>query len=587
MDIFGLLTLFGGVALFLYGMTEMGKGLEKSSGGKLKSILEKLTSNRIKAVMLGAGVTAVIQSSSATTVMVVGFVNSGIMKLSQAIGIIMGANIGTTITSWILSLTGIQSDNFIINLFKPSTFAPILAVIGVIFLMFTKSEKKKDLGMIFLGFTILIYGMEAMSGAVAPLADVPEFRNILLMFSHPILGLIAGTVLTAVIQSSSASVGILQALALTGAVSYGVAIPIIMGQNIGTCITAILSAIGANKNAKRAAAVHLYFNLIGTTLFMIIFYSINVFVRFEFLDNAASVAGIAVIHTVFNIVATFVLLPFAGFLEKLAIATIKDDKTEIDNEFQTLDVRFLESPGYAIKLSRDMGNKMAEIAKDGFLKSVSLFKKYDQDIADEVITIEGRVDRYEDEIGSYLLKLSSMDLTKADNKVLSLLLHCLGEYERISDHAVNIAEAAKEISDKNIKFSEKAEAELDVLIRAVTDVLEKAIKAVINLDISIAKTVEPLEEVIDTLNNELKNRHIGRLREGTCTIELGFIFSDITTNLERISDHCSNLAVFVIQLSMDEYDIHEYLDILKHEDNQEFKNDYKLVKKQYKLPVNS
>lgn len=587
MDIFGFLTLFGGLALFLYGMTEMGKGLEKLSGGKLKSILEKLTSNRIKAVLLGAGVTAVIQSSSATTVMVVGFVNSGIMKLSQAIGIIMGANIGTTITSWILSLTGIQSDSFIINLLKPSAFTPILAVTGIIFLMFTKSEKKKDIGTIFLGFTILIFGMDVMSGAVAPLANVPEFRNILLMFSHPILGMIAGTILTAVIQSSSASVGILQALALTGAVNYGVAIPIIMGQNIGTCITAILSAIGANKNAKRAAAVHLYFNLIGTILFMVIFYSINIFVQFEFLDHSASAAGIAVIHTTFNILATLVLLPFAGILEKLAVVTIKDGKTEKDSEFQILDIRFLESPGYAIKVSRDMGNKMAEIAKDGFLKSVSLFKNYDNDIVDEIITIEERVDRYEDEIGSYLLKLSSLDLTKADNKVLSLLLHCLGEFERISDHAVNIAEAAKEMNQKNLRFSENAVAELDVLVRAVTDVLDNAINSVIKLDVSIAKTVEPLEEVIDSLNNELKNRHIERLRKGTCTIELGFVFSDITTNLERISDHCSNLAVYVIQLSMDEYDIHEYLEILKHKDNQSFKNDYKLVKNQYKLPVNS
>lgn len=586
MNIFGVLTLFGGLALFLYGMNEMGNGLEKLSGGKLKSILEKLTSNRVKAVLLGAGVTAVIQSSSATTVMVVGFVNSGIMKLSQAIGVIMGANIGTTITSWILSLTGIQSDSFIINLFKPSAFTPILAVVGIIFIMFTKSEKKKDIGVIFLGFTILIFGMEVMSDAVAPLADVPEFRDILLMFSHPILGMIVGAIFTAVIQSSSASVGILQALALTGAVNYGVAIPIIMGQNIGTCITAILSSIGANKNAKRAAAVHLYFNLIGTILFMMVFYSINIFVRFEFLEHSASAAGIAVIHTTFNILATFVLLPFSGYLEKLAIVTIKDGKTEKDSEFQTLDIRFLESPGYAIKLSRDMGNKMAEIARDGFLKSVSLFKNYDKDIADEIRAIEERVDRYEDELGSYLLKLSSMDLTKADNKILSLLLHCLGEFERISDHAVNIAEAAKEMNQKNLRFSENAVAELDVLIRAVTDVLDNAIKSVIKLDVSMAKTVEPLEEVIDSLNNELKNRHIERLREGTCTIELGFILSDITTNLERISDHCSNLAVFVIQLSMDEYDIHEYLDILKHEDNEDFKNDYKLVKKQYKLPVN-
>lgn len=584
MDIFSFLLLIGGLALFLYGMTEMGNGLEKVSGGKLKSILEKLTSNKYKGALLGAGVTFVIQSSSATTVMVVGLVNSGIMKLSQAIGIIMGANIGTTITAWVLSLTGIQSDNIIVNLLKPTSFAPILAIIGIGFLMFSKSEKKKDLGTIFLGFTILMFGMDLMSGAVAPLADVPGFREILVKFSNPILGVLTGAILTAIIQSSSASVGILQAMAMTGIVNYGVAIPIIMGQNIGTCITALLSGIGAKKNAKRVAAVHLYFNLIGTLLFMALFYGINAFVNFDFLGNSINAVGIAVIHTIFNILATSVLLPFSKLVEKLAVITIKDSAEEEDDEFRKLDVRFLESPGYAVKLSSEMAIKMAKISRKGFLKAVNLFKKYESKEAKKVKDIENRVDRYEDEIGSYLLKLSTRDLNKDDNNVLTLILHSLGEYERISDHAVNIMYAAKEMESKGLSFSKCALGELEVLIRAVTNILNDTIDAFANLDISKAKTIEPLEEVIDSLNNEIKNRHVLRLKEGRCTAELGFVLSDITTSLERISDHCSNIAVYVIQLSMDELDIHEYLDELKHGDNENFKKQYKLVKKQYKLP---
>jgi phosphate:Na+ symporter len=584
MDVFGVLAMIGGLALFLYGMNAMGNGLEKLSGGKLEAILEKLTSNTIKAVLLGAGVTAVIQSSSATTVMVVGFVNSGIMKLSQVIGIIMGANVGTTITSWILSLTGIESSNLFIKFLKPSSFTPILAVIGVAFLLFAKSEKKKNIGNILIGFAILMFGMEAMSDAVKPLANVPEFTDILLMFRNPILGMIAGAILTAVLQSSSASIGILQALCVTGAVSYGAALPIIMGQNIGTCITAILSSVGANKNAKRAASVHLYFNIIGTAIFMIVFYIINIFVHFNFMTESAGPAGIAVIHTIFNILSTIVLLPFANVLEKLAIATVKDGEVQKDNEFQTLDVRFLETPGFAIKLCKDMSVKMADIARDALLKAIGLYDNYDDEIADEVKELEGRVDNYEDEIGSYLLKLSSKDLTKSDNNILSLILHCIGDFERISDHAVNIMETAKEMKRKKLNFSDEARTELDILIKAVTDILNKAVTAFENVDIKKAKTVEPLEEVIDSLNNELKNRHVERLRDGKCTIELGFVLSDLTTNLERIADHCSNIAIYVIQLSMEEFDVHEYLEILKHEDNKEFKEDYKATKKLYKLP---
>ncbi len=585
MDIFGVLTLIGGLALFLYGMSAMGTGLEKLSGGKLEGILEKLTSSKLKAVLLGAGVTAVIQSSSATTVMVVGFVNSGIMKLSQAIGIIMGANIGTTVTSWILSLAGIESNNVFIKLLKPSSFTPILAAIGIGFLMFSKKEKKHHIGTILIGFSILIFGMDTMSGAVEPLAEVPAFINVLTAFSNPILGMIAGAVFTAIIQSSSASVGILQALCLTGAVKYSTALPIIMGQNIGTCITAILSSIGASKNAKRAAAVHLYFNLIGTTIFMVVFYSLNVFLHFSVLGEAASPTGIAIIHSTFNIAATIVLLPFSNLLEKLAIKTIKDGKEEQeDNEFKILDIRFLENPSYALKLCKDMTDQMAQISREAFLSSLGLFTKYSEEIEKEIIHKENRVDKYEDAIGSYLVKLSSKNLTNEDSKTLSLLLHCIGDFERISDHALNIMQTAKEMKEKKVNFSKEAEQELKVFIKAVTDIMDKAVAVFENSDIEIAKSIEPLEEVIDYLHNEIKKRHINRLMEGKCTIELGFILSDITTNLERVSDHCSNIAVDVIQLSMDEFDVHEYLDELKHEDNQAFKDDYHAVKKLYVLP---
>lgn len=584
MDIFGVLLLIGGLALFLYGMNEMGNGLEKVSGGKLKSILERLTSSKLKGVLLGAGVTCIIQSSSATTVMVVGLVNSGIMKLSQAIGVIMGANIGTTATSWILSLTGIQSDNVLIKLLKPSSFTPILAIIGIAFIMFSKNEKKKDIGTIFLGFTILMFGMNLMSDAVAPLADVPSFRNAMLAFSHPILGMIAGAVITAIIQSSSASVGMLQALSLTGLVSYGVAIPVIMGQNIGTCITAVLSGIGANKNAKRAAAVHLYFNLIGTVLFMAIFYSINVFANFEFLANPINAAGIAVVHTVFNLLSSFVLLPFSKLIEKLAIITIKDGEDEEVNEFQTLDDRFLETPAYAIDIAYDMTNKMAALAKEGFDKAVGLLENYDSEIAKEVKEIENRIDRYEDEIGKYLLKISGKDLTVKDSKLHTIILHWIGEYERISDLSVNVMGAAKEMNSKGIGFSESADRELKVLIRAVDDILTNALDVALTLDVDKARKVEPLEDVIDSLNKEINNRHIVRLKYGLCTSELGFILADITTSLERISDHCSNVALYVIQLATDDFDIHDYIDELKHKNKDEFYKEYKSVKSQYKLP---
>lgn len=585
MDIFSAFAMLGGLALFLYGMHIMGEGLSKVSGGKLERILEKLTSNPFKAVLLGAGVTAVIQSSSATTVMVVGFVNSGIMKLTQAVGIIMGANIGTTATSWILSLTGIESSNFLLKMCKPTSFSPILAIIGVVLLLFSKKEKKKDVGMIMVGFAILMTGMSSMSDAVKPLADVPAFTNILLMFSNPILGVLAGTVLTAVIQSSSASVGILQALCATGSLTYATAFPIIMGQNIGTCVTAMISSIGAKKNAKRAALVHLYFNIIGTVVFMIGFYAINYIISFGFLSSVANAAGIAVIHSVFNITATILLLPFGKGLVKLACLTVKDDENdEEETTFTKLDERFLDKPAFAMEQCKEAAKSMAEIAKKGLYLSFELLKEYDVNKAEKVNEIETLVDKYEDQIGSYLLKLSSKNVSEEDSKTLTVLLHCIGDFERISDHAVNLMEAATEMKEKELVFSESAKAEIEVYMNAMIEIVDKAFQAFEENDIILAEEIEPLEEVIDGLNVKVKKRHVDRLRDGKCTIELGFVLSDITTNLERVADHCSNLAVSMIQIEKDGFDTHEYLDTLKRENKPEFIKRYKEYKEVYRLP---
>lgn len=590
MDLFDVLSMLGGLALFLYGMHSLGDGLEKLSGGKLETILEKLTSKPIFAVLLGAGVTAAIQSSSATTVMVVGFVNSGIMKLHQAVYIIMGANIGTTVTSWILSLTGVQGDNFFMKLLKPTSFSPIFAFIGIILLMFTKSEKKKVVGSILIGFAILMTGMETMSAAVKPLATVPEFTNILTMFKNPILGMIAGAILTAIIQSSSASVGILQALCATGVLSFSAALPIIMGQNIGTCVTAIISSVGTGKNARRTALVHLYFNIIGTVLFMILFYLINAFVHFSFMDSQASEVSIAIVHSVFNILTVLVLFPFAGLLEKLACLTVKDNpensvkKTQMEKDFRALDTRFLEVPGLAIAHSKNVAENMSELSKECLFKAMSLLTDYDEDTALEVSDLEDKVDKYEDELGTYLVKLSSKNLNENDSRMLSELLHCIGDFERISDHAINIQEAAKEMHDKELKFSEKAKIELSVFGQAVQDIVNLSFKVFKDNDDILATTVEPLEEAIDTLNYEIKNRHVRRLREGKCTIELGFVLSDVLVNYERISDHCSNIAVSLIQIHEDNYETHGYLDALKHKDEKNFKEKYNECLEHYILP---
>lgn len=591
MDIFDILKMLGGLAMFMYGMTVMGDGLAKVSGGKLERILEKLTNSPVKAVLLGAGVTAVIQSSSATTVMVVGFVNSGILKLSQVVGIIMGANIGTTVTSWLLSLTGIEGDSIVLQLMKPTNFSPILAIIGIAFIMFSKKESKKDIGGILLGFTVLMFGMEMMSGAVAGLGEVPEFTGMLTMFSNPILGMIAGAVLTAVIQSSSASIGILQALCATGAVSFGTAIPIIMGQNIGTCITAILSSVGAKKNAKRAALIHLYFNLIGTIVLMMVFYLLNSLLHFEFLTDAATLSGIAIVHSTFNVVATVMLLPFGKGLEKLAILTIRDkpgDEPEMiegmDRKlFQVLDSRFLDKPAFAVEQCRNLVEKMADLSRKAVFSAFNLFYGYEEENAERILSMEMMVDQYEDELSNYMIKLSQKSLSFEDSHTVSLLLHSIGDFERISDHAVNIMEAAKEMNEKGLQFTEEAAGELGIFTKAMKDIINLSFDAFKRNDLEMAKEVEPLEEVIDNLNAELKKRHIKRLQEGECTIEVGFVFSDIITNYERVSDHCSNLAVSMFQVNEEDFEPHSYIDTLKNEDSN-FKKMYKEDRKRYLLP---
>lgn len=590
MDFFDLLTMLGGLALFLYGMETMGEGLAKASGGKLERILEQLTSNTLKAVLLGAGVTAVIQSSSATTVMVVGFVNSGMMQLTQAVGIIMGANIGTTITSWILSLSGIESSHFFVRLLKPASFSPVMALIGVCFLMFSKKEKKRDVGLILIGFAILMTGMDTMSSSVRPLADVPEFTGLLTMFSNPVLGMLCGALLTAVIQSSSASVGILQALCATGAVSFGAAIPIIMGQNIGTCVTAVLSGIGAHKNAKRTALVHLYFNLMGTIIFMTIFYILNSFMQFEFMKRPVNAAGIAAVHTAFNVAATLVLFPFSKALVKLACLTIpesenkKEDTNKNAKDFQLLDMRFLDTPGYAVEQSRIVAVRMAELVKKALYCAVYLLDNFNEELTGKVMRLEKSVDRYEDELGSYLVKLSAKNLSEMDSHTVTMLLHCIGDFERISDHAVNIVETAQELHQKKIHFSSKAREELKVFTMALTEIVDSAFTVFSEEDYERAAKIEPLEETIDYLNQQLKKRHVERLRTGACTMELGFALADLTTNFERISDHCSNVAIALIQSRTDGYEAHEYTARLHRENNPEFQKEYMAYRKKYILP---
>ncbi len=590
MDIFDVLSMVGGLALFLYGMHIMGDALAKMSGGKLEKVLERLTSNKWSAVLLGAGVTAVIQSSGATTVMVVGFVNSGIMKLNQAVGIIMGANIGTTATSWLLSLSGIDGGSFFLQMLKPTSFTPILAVIGAILVVFCKSEKKHNIGTILLGFAILMYGMTAMSSAVEPLKDVPQFTQILTKFENPLLGVIAGFALTTIMQSSSVSVGILQALCSTGAVSYALALPIIMGQNIGSCTTAMISSVGASKDAKRAAAVHFYFNVIGTVVFMLVFYISNAFVHYAFLPQAANEVGIATIHSIFNIAATIVLLPLSGFLEFLAVKTIKDDDEEEDElskhdkVLQLLDPVFLERPGFAIMQCRKVASEMAELSMKSVGRAVGLLTAYDEEIEERIRKEEDTVDKYEDQLGTYLLRLSTKDLSKEDGHRLSLMLHSLGDIERISDLAVNILLAVEQMHKKELIFSKKAMDELAVYSKALEDILTMTVDAFEQNDRYKAALVQPLEELMDDMNKELKKRHVKRLRKGKCTIELGLSLSDISDTYERISDHCSNIATCVIQVEDDELDAHEHRKEVKEQDAKWYDEQYRAYEQKYALP---
>ena len=586
-DIFAILTLLGGLALFLYGMDVMGDGLKKLAGGRMEMILAKLTSNPFKGFLLGFGVTAVIQSSSATTVMLVGFVNSGIMKLGQTISIIMGANVGTTVTSWLLSTSGIEGDVIWLKLLKPSSFTPILAVIGVVITMFSKSDKKKNIATILLGFAVLMFGMEAMSDAVSGLKENDEFKNILVMFENPFMGILMGTLLTAIIQSSSASVGILQALSTTGTIPFAMAIPIIMGQNIGTTITPILSSISGNRDSKRVALACLLIKMLGVIIVAPIFYILNALVTFDFMDSMIDPFWIAIIHTLFNVLTTVVLIPFCGLIEKLSANLIRGKKNqkeeEKNNAFSALDERFISIPSFAIDTSRHLVCDMALLAQRSFESAAELINKYDKEIAEKVRKEEDEVDRYEDKISSYLVKVSGQNLTAKDSHAATSLLHCVGDIERISDHAVNMCEAAEEIKEKGIVFSEDAKKDLEVISAATREVLLLAVHALMENNLEIAKKVEPLEQVIDKLKRKIKNNHIKRLQEGNCTMEYGFVLSDLLTNFERVADHCSNIAVCLLEIAEGALDTHEYLSHVKKDGENEFFEQYDYYKAKYTI----
>lgn len=578
MTIFDVLTMVGGLCLFLFGMTVMGDALERRAGGKLQALLGKLTSNKMAGLFTGLGVTSVIQSSSATTVMVVGFVNSGLMTLKQAINVIMGANIGTTVTAWILSLSGISGDNIVVKLLKPMSFTPVLALIGIIFYMFCKSDKKKDTGTILLGFAVLMFGMDIMSNSVSGLADIPAFADLFLMFKNPILGMLAGAILTAIIQSSSAAVGILQALAMTGAVSYGAAIPIIMGQNIGTCITAILSSFGTNRNAKRAALVHLSFNVIGTAVWLTVYSIVKYTVAPALFDMAVTPAGIAVAHSAFNIACTILLLPMSSLLEKLAYILVPESKKP--DTVTVLDERLLATPAVALEQCHNQVIDMAGIAINAMKNGLRCFSAYDEKLAASVRDAEDKTDKYEDIIGTYLVKLSANQISDRDSAEAAKLLKIIGDLERISDHAVNLLDSAEEMRDKQLTFTETANAELANISSAIEEILDLTLMAFTNNNLTAAATVEPLEQVVDKLKGIMRNGHIERLQQGECTIETGFIWSDILTNLERTSDHCSNIAACVIDAEDRNLNLHESLRTAKKESSY-FKEQYNVYAKKY------
>ena len=566
MDIFKVLTMIGGLCLFLFGMNLMGQALERRAGGKLRTLLDKMTSNVFAGFLTGLGITAIIQSSSATTVMVVGFVNSGLMTLRQAINVIMGANVGTTVTAWLLSLAGIDSGNMWIKLLKPTSFTPVLALIGIIFYMFCKDTKKKDTGMILLGFATLMFGMDTMSGAVAGLKDVPAFAQLFVAFKNPVLGVLAGAVLTGIIQSSSASVGILQALAVTGQVSYAAAIPIIMGQNIGTCVTALLSSVGTNKNAKRAAVVHLMFNVIGVVVLLTAFCIVKAVFAPSILQMPATMYGIAVAHSCFNVICTALLLPCGGLLEKLAVRLVPDGPQEKAEQPVELDERLLATPPLALQQCRAVAEEMAACAAEALNRGLDAFSAYTPELAEGIRRDEKRCDRYEDALGTYLVRLSTQQMGAAESEEATELLKTIGDFERISDHAVNVLESAEELRTKGLTFSKTAQRELDVLSKAVRDILALALRAFREKDMDAAGQVEPLEQVIDDLKEQMRTRHILRLQQGQCSIETGFVWCDLLTDLERTSDHCSNIAGCVIDAAQHDLNLHETLRSVRHSD---------------------
>ncbi len=582
MDIFMILSLIGGLVLFLYGMDLMGDGLKRLAGGKLESILARLTSTKWKGFLLGLIVTAIIQSSSATTVMLVGFVNSGIMKLSQTISIILGANIGTTITAWLLSTAEIDGVGILMKLLKPTSFTPILALIGLLMIMSAKTDKRKNTGAILIGFAILMFGMDMMSDAVKGLRDNETFTNLLTMFSNPLMGILVGTIFTAVIQSSSASVGVLQALSLSCVIPYSTAIPVILGQNIGTTITPIISSISGNTDSKRVAITCLYIKMIGVIVVVGIFYALNSFFNFEFMTKQVGALEIAFVHTLFNILSTIILVPFTKAIEKLAIKTIKAKKSDEEeaDDFAILDDRFLAMPSFAVEKCKELVCKMSKISEDAFKKASGLLGEFSIDEFEAVGRLEKKVDSYEDKTSSYLVKIAKTDMSSKDSKIVTELLHCIGDIERISDHALNIAEAYKEVFDKELTFSDKAKEDLELINSAVSESLEIAISSLETNDLTLASKVEPLEQVVDRLKRKIKTGHIERLREGNCTVEMGFILSDLISNYERISDHCSNIAVCIIEIAHDSFETHEYLNRIKN-GGEEYTKMYEQYKKKY------
>lgn len=581
MDVFSVITLIGGLAFFLYGMHVMSTALEKMAGGKLEKTLKKMTSTPLAGLLLGVGITAVIQSSSAVTVILVGLVNSGIMQLSQSVGVIMGSNIGTTATAWILSLIGVEGDNLFVKLIKPEYFSLLFAFVGIGLIMLSKRQKRRDIGEILVGFSVLMMGMKLMSGAVEPLGDMPEFQSVLTAFENPILGVLVGTVFTAIIQSSSASVGILQALSMTGGISYAVAIPIIMGQNIGTCVTSLISSIGVNKNAKRVAVVHISFNLIGTILFLLAYYAVSGIFRLPFLQEAVGPMNIAVCHSIFNLVTTAILFPFSKLLVKLAHRVIPDRDSKETYSF--LDERLLSTPSIAVSECNSMTAKMAALAEDTLSGAMDLLEKYDGKKRQRILEQEAELDQYEDKLGSYLVKLSAKELSDHDSREISKLLHTIGDFERIGDHAVNLVKVADEIHEKQIKFSAEAAGELRVLVSAIREILSVAIGSFRTSDLELASHVEPLEQVIDSLTGEIRLRHVERLRKGKCTIEMGFVLSDLLNNYERVSDHCSNIAVALIEVQHNSFDTHQYLDAMKNMENESFRRDYTKYQEKFRI----